>query len=352
MLRRVFNALIVVILALFTVVAAIFIGRDLISFVSASSRTSPESNMAAHAGSEGHIAFSQGGRIASASGNGGNPTFITGGPIDTTPVWSPDGAQIAFVALNPPDRTGIFVAKADGTGEHQVAAAASIYSRPTWSPDGKRLAFRDSFKARQGIYTVNVDGSQLRRIYEGNPNTPVWSPDGKMIAFSFNKTPTTGGIYLLDPDGSNPRLLIEGKFGQLAWSPDAMHMAVRSMPKDGIEELLLVEVEGGTATTMATGVASGNWSPSWSPDGKLIAFILEDGDERKVVVVSPVSGGTPRDLLRAYNFTTPFWSPDGANLVASVEQRRGEDPVLIRVRVDGSGKPQTLAIGEFPSWTK
>ncbi|MDO8670696.1 MAG: hypothetical protein Q7O66_04610 [Dehalococcoidia bacterium] len=349
MILRLFNALIVAILVLFTVVAAIFIGRDLMSFVSAYPQASSGSAESS-AKVEGHIVFSQGGKIAKATGNGGAPTFITQGPIDTTPVWSPDGANIAFIALNAPDRVGVFVARADGTGEHKVAPATGLYSRPTWSPDGKRLAFRDSSKDRQGLYTVNVDGSELQRIYEGNINTPAWSPDGATIAFSFNKTPTTGGVFLVQADGANPRLLIEGRFGELTWSPRSDQLAVRSMPKDSDEELLLVEVRSGKAVRLAVGVASGSWSPSWSPDGKMIALVLKDGEQKTLAILPPLAGGRPRDLLLAYNLTTPVWSADSAKTMVSAEQQRGDEPVLIRVTVDGSGIPLILAIGEFPSW--
>ncbi len=57
---------------------------------------------------------------------------------------------------------------------------------PAISPDGSTVAFtRDG--GEQGLYLVNIDGSNVRRIYAGGEKlaSPKWSPDGNWILFSY-----------------------------------------------------------------------------------------------------------------------------------------------------------------------
>ena len=65
---------------------------------------------------------------------------------DLTPVWSPDGHQIAFMRENtwadPLGQTAIFVMQADGTGAQRVTPWDLRAADPDWSPDGQSISFR------------------------------------------------------------------------------------------------------------------------------------------------------------------------------------------------------------------
>ncbi len=89
---------------------------------------------------------------------------------------------------------------------------------PDWSPDSTRLAFSaDQDGGRYDIYTIRVDGSDLRRPVRSATDAfePAWSPDGSEIAFSRDGAivaTTLAGVerQLTDPEDndSNP-----------AWNP-------------------------------------------------------------------------------------------------------------------------------------
>jgi len=65
-----------------------------------------------------------------------------------------------------------------------------------WSRDGKILFNR----GRDGIYTVDADGSDPRRI--GRGIAACWSPDGSQILYTAG---FSGPLSVMDADGSHRR---------------------------------------------------------------------------------------------------------------------------------------------------
>jgi Tol biopolymer transport system component len=60
-----------------------------------------------------------------------------------------------------------------------------LHGEGVLSPDGKRIVFTSLKNGDLDIYTMNVDGTDLKQLtttpgYDGGP---WWSPDGKMIAY-------------------------------------------------------------------------------------------------------------------------------------------------------------------------
>jgi hypothetical protein len=153
--------------------------------------------------------------------------------VETPPAWSPDGRHLVVAAQSQPFRSQLLqIALADGTVTQLFEAltpwrnGASLYT-PVFSPDGAQIAFTNE---RPGgvaeIWIMNADGSAARRLTEGFG--PAWAPDGSMILYRSRY-----GVLLLRSlaDGVTYRL-IEG-FGGLescpVWigSPAARYQAER-----------------------------------------------------------------------------------------------------------------------------
>jgi TolB protein len=110
--------------------------------------------------------------------DGGNPTRLTfGSGRYSTPVWSPNGQQIAFTRQS----GGTFqigVMRADGTGE-RILTSAWLVEGPSWSPNGRTIMFQreDGPGGQAELWSIDVSGRNLRRApYPSGASDPSWSP--------------------------------------------------------------------------------------------------------------------------------------------------------------------------------
>ncbi|MGH7521109.1 MAG: S41 family peptidase [Gemmatimonadales bacterium] len=112
----------------------------------------------------------------------------TSGVADRTPVWSPDGKQVAWFS----DASGEYRLMI-GTQEGLNAPREVTFEQPTffhtasWSPDGTFLAVTDE---GLNLLLVEVATGKVTRIdgdtYAHPERTlePVWSPDSKWLAYA------------------------------------------------------------------------------------------------------------------------------------------------------------------------
>lgn len=146
--------------------------------------------------------------------NGGEPRLLLGGPTDDfSPAWSPDGSAIAFSRMVKP-LPQIWLVRPDGSEPHRLTSSPQGAWRPTWSPDGSMLAFDT---AGGGIGLIGSDGSGLRSLdlptdRVSFPASPAWSPDGSRIAFSAEDATGTG-VFTVDLDGVDLRRLTDPALG-------------------------------------------------------------------------------------------------------------------------------------------
>ncbi len=138
--------------------------------------------------------------------------------IDTSPAWSPDGRQIAFTS----DRSGapqIYVMDADGGNVRRLSFEVSYCDSASWSPLGDKIVFTGRVPGGFDLYIKEMSKQTPGEIATGpigrlteNSNInewPRWSPDGRHIVFASNRTGNFD-IYTMDADGSNVRRLTHG----------------------------------------------------------------------------------------------------------------------------------------------
>jgi TolB protein len=197
--------------------------------------------------------------------------------LSSSPAWSPDGRQIAFIC----DQGGtpkVWLVSGDGgaTRSFDKTNASATNNRIAWSPHPEIIYQQPALHnlRRLNPETQN-EGTLLppddaRGWLIGGPN---FSPDGKKFAILWNRGDKEG-LWIVDMENHLERSLLPGLAWPLGWSPDAKFIFAYM---DGAAEILQIPLEEseqpGTITIMPGQINSG----TVSPDGrKIIVEVRED----------------------------------------------------------------------------
>ena len=212
--------------------------------------------------------------------------------------------RVVYYRQSPAPRA-IFAVSADGSSEEQLFTAgdgsgAGVVAADC-SPDGTTIVYTVTGYDQNGeneytLRAADLDGLNNRRLSQGvEAFDPAWSPDGKSIAFIQRAaSDAAGGIWLMDADGTNGRRLTTRPDAQPRWSPDGKQIAFTSM-RDGNREIYTVSVEGGEVLNLTRSTT--HEVVGWSPDGSQIIYTLGrdihliniDGGDRRTIEITPAA---------------------------------------------------------------
>jgi Tol biopolymer transport system component len=162
--------------------------------------------------------------------DGTNPRRLTDSLHATGPVWSPDGAQIAYEGRID-GNNDIFVMDAEGSSVTRLTQHEANDFRPTWSPDGTQIAFYSKREGTYDLFLMDGDGSNLTRLTDAQTHEagPAWSPgDGKLLFVRMEQVDAEEralGLYVLDLTSKQQTRLTTGSEREAIWSPDASKIA-------------------------------------------------------------------------------------------------------------------------------
>jgi len=222
--------------------------------------------------------------------------------------------QIAFISYRDdtdPYTSDIFILDLENETITKITDGSGSILNFSWSPDGEYLAFDSDIDGDAEIYTIRVDGTQLKQLTTNDiqDSDPSWSPDGTQVAYTVNEKDGQA-IYLMDVDETNALRLTSGLTP--AWSPDGLRIAF-SRHYDGI---YTIEPSGANLTRLTDSSEYG-WDgyPTWSLDGTKIIFGSNrhapgDFATDSVYIMNADGSGIGR-LSQSWGSPPYAWSPDG-----------------------------------------
>jgi Tol biopolymer transport system component len=308
-----------------------------------------------------------------ASDGDGDPlTYSVSLSLDGGASWRPLGEETTATAMT------VHVAREHVTSQALVKVTATDglnsgedRSDAVFTIDPKVRNGRLAFSRGGNIWTMNPDGSDLRRLTDVYPKTgvarwtqPSWSPDGKQIVF-VNEAEIGGrrSFWTMNHDGTDQRMLYHRTDRTLScpeWSPDGASILFEVR---GTHEIWVMDADGTDARRLRTStvqVPGERYCPAWSPDGTQIAFIDAEPPQTgftrdRDVFVMNADGSSERQVTdeRIPAFSHYYggvqrwyvaWSPDGGEIAF---HRQGPpvggggyyelDERLWAVRLDGTG---------------
>ena len=263
---------------------------------------------------------------------GKNLQNLTNSPThEFKPAFSPDGHRMAYVSSRHDGNPEIYVMNLNTKVSYRLTNHPGHDDNPAWSPDGRWIAFDSYREVTYDIYKIEPDGENLQRltheVVDRNYNA-AWSPDSQSIAFaSFRAAP---GIYIMDADGGNQRRLANQPLsGHMpSWSPDGKQIAFsdtilgghRDPLFGGSRDIYTLNVDGSNLRRRTRHPAMDIF-PDWSPDGRSIVYYSRWNQKTDIYLIEGGLGRHGGRLTRhPADDKYPTWVPAGSLSISSTAE--------------------------------
>jgi Tol biopolymer transport system component len=191
--------------------------------------------------------------------------------VDVSPT---DTTRIA-VHRHEPAGGDILVIEPSGSERRLTWDASQHNASPVWSPDGHDIAFSSLRNGKWGLYRKRSDGSSAEEpLFESDlPKAPMsWSPDGKSIVFWVQDPKSASDLWRLSLDDKTAEPFVASSFnethGQI--SPDGKWIAYASDSVGGKREIHVQPFPTGEGRWQVSD-GGGDW-PRWRKDSKELFY--------------------------------------------------------------------------------
>lgn len=165
------------------------------------------------------------------------------------------------------------------------------YYEPVWSPDGAWVAYRRGTRsATYQIYRVPAAGGVEVRLTDsaGDCRHPVWSPDGTAIAYDVTDEDDFPQIAVVNVSTSEEVVLTSGEHPHMrpCWSPDGARLCYERRDDTGYFQIYVVPAAGGDESALTSSPYDHRF-PAWAPDGTVVYQRMDDDGHWQIFEVDP-----------------------------------------------------------------
>lgn len=123
----------------------------------------------------------------------------------------------------------LWIVAREGGEAKLLVGGTGLLSSPLFSPDGTQVAFTGDYDGNADVFVVPASGGQPRQLtrHPGADVAVSWSPDGKAVLFRSTRTSYSRfeKLFSVPVDGGMPTELPLPMGVQASYSPDASHVA-------------------------------------------------------------------------------------------------------------------------------
>ncbi len=231
--------------------------------------------------------------------------------------WSPNGLQVVIEAVGFKGKDDIFVGDWDGQNWVNFTNSPTYEGSPVWSPDGLSIAYiansgEPSYFLR--AFTVRLDdkeASQLLSTLDLPSVGPLyWAPDGKQVAFACSDEQGYYQLFLANPDGSNLKQLTseEENHGLFGFSPDGRWLLYTLETETGVAfNIYRIRVDGSERVAITQDAEGFKTDLVWSPIGNWIAFTSNVEGNYDIYLIRSDGTGLTRVTKSNVDEYAPAW---------------------------------------------
>jgi tricorn protease len=238
-------------------------------------------------------------------------------------AMAPDGQRIAYTPTKDMFHTGqvakIWITRLADYSHIEVPAAEANDTNPVWL--GERLYFLSDRAGSFGIYSYDPGGARVSPVLvdatrdldwlAGEGNTLVFADAGYLWRYDLTRA-TAERIHITLPQGPAQRIRTDAAplVQSMALDPSGERLVIEARG-----ELFLKEGDGKPLNITHTSGAAER-DPVWSPNGRLIAYVSDEGGEYALHVREPALHASARNLgLSGHGYPLGLsWSPDSGRI--------------------------------------
>ena len=178
----------------------------------------------------------------------------------------------------------IWVAERDGSNPRRLTSSPAEENSPIFSPDGSQIAFRADYESNTDVYVIPVTGGQPQRLtwHPGSDIPTGWTADGSAVSLVSQRETDhgrSGQLYHASLDGGIPAKQMESRFYRGTYDANGKRLAYiahgagynglfggtsgwKGYRGGTVPAIQIMDIKAQTVTTIA-GADVTNFNPFW-----------------------------------------------------------------------------------------